>query len=232
MHSPRTTSRCPAARPWRRRDTAPAVAQHAHPGHDLVLPVGRQGALGAHQAQHVGHVAGEQEAGMGRHARGRIGHAHNVHAVVVHHLAGLGQFAVAARVGGHVDHDGTLGHPVHHGLGEEDRGGAPGHGGRGDDHEIGQADFGAPGRVALACQQSFVGQPRGRTPPVPLGRHAQVQEGGAQALCFLLGRGAHVIGLDHGAQPSRRGDRLVQRAATPTPITSTPWPGGRYRPPS
>ena len=39
-------------------------------------------ALGAHEAEHVGHVAGVEEAGVGRHARGRVGHAHDVHAVV------------------------------------------------------------------------------------------------------------------------------------------------------
>ena len=41
-----------------------------------------------------------------------------------------------------------------------------------------------------------------------LGRDAGVEEGGAQALGLLLGRGPHVVGLDHGAEPPRRGDRL------------------------
>ena len=52
-----------------------------------------------------------------------------------------------------------------------------------------------------------------------LGRHAEVEERRAQALRLLLGRGPHVVGLDHRAQAPRRRDGC--RPATPTPITST-----------
>ena len=82
-----------------------AVAQHGHAGHDLVVPVRGQSALGPHQAEDVGHVACVEETGVGGHARGRVGHAHHVHAVVVHHGARVGERAVASRIGRHVHDD-------------------------------------------------------------------------------------------------------------------------------
>ena len=120
------------------------------------------------------------------------------------HLAGLGELAVAALVRRHVDHDRPFGHAFDHGRGHEHRGLAARDGRRSDD------DVGAPdlvGQRGPLAVELLGGQLAGVATGA-LGRHAEVEEGGAQALSFLLGRGAHVVGLDHRPEAARRGDGL------------------------
>ena len=122
----------------------------------------------------------------------------------VHDLAGLGELAVATLIRRHVDHDRALGHALDHRCGQQHGGLAPRHRRRGDD------DVGAPDllgqRGALAVE--LLGGQLAGVAADALGRHAGVEEGGAQALGLFLGGGPDVVGLDHGAEPARRGDRL------------------------
>ena len=141
---------------------------------------------------------------MGGHARGRVGHADDRYAVVVHDLADFGQLTVAALVRRHVDHDGAFGHALDHRGGNQHGRLAPRHG-RGGDDDVGAADLGGQGR-ALALQ--FFGRELAGVPAGSLGRHAEVEKRRAQALRLLLGGGPHVVGLDHRAQTPRRRDGL------------------------
>ncbi len=159
---------------------------------------------------------------------GRVGHAdhHRPHRGRRPHPAGKNKLAVAARVGRHVDDDRSLAHAVHHGRRDQHRGLAPGHGGRGD-HHVGRRHLLGQGLLLLG---QFLGGELAGVAAGPLGLHPQVDEGGTEALGLLLGRSAHVVGLDHRPEAAGRGDGLQPGHADPHHQHLGRWhgPGGRH----
>jgi hypothetical protein len=119
-------------------------------------------------------------------------------------FAGLGQGAVAAGFGGHVDDDGAVFHAADHVGGDDDRRFLAGNGGGGDDH-IGHGR--RPWPVSRPVRFLFGGQFAGIAADT-VGGDAGVDELGAERFDLLAGGGAHVIGFDHGAQALAGGDRL------------------------
>ena len=164
---------------------------------------------------------------MGGHGGRRVGEPAHHHAVVHELLAGLGQLAVPARVGGHVDHHRSLGHALDHGRGHEDGGPAPG--------TAAVVMTTSAGRHLVADQLALAGQEllgllAGVAAGPLLGLEPELDEVGAEPLDLLLGRGPHVVGLHLGTEPSGGGDGL--QAGHTDAHAPAPWREGRCPPPS
>jgi hypothetical protein len=109
----------------------------------------------------------------------------DVHVVGDDVFARLGQFAVAAGFGGHVDDDGAVLHAADHVAGNDDRRLLAGNGGGGD-HHVGGGD-GLGQLFGLGC--FLLGGEFARVAAGAIGRHAGVDELGAERFDLLAGGG-------------------------------------------
>eukprot|EP00053_Salpingoeca_punica_P012955 m.116409 g.116409 ORF g.116409 m.116409 type:complete len:1093 (-) comp16076_c1_seq1:125-3403(-) len=196
---------------WGRGPDEGAVAQDDGAAGDLVLHVDAELVLDvALEVEEVlGHVVGEESRGLGRQAAGHVAVAEDAHALVVVELAGLGQLAVAARLGRQINHHRAFAHAFHHVLGDELGRRLAGDERRGDDNVDLTALLGKQGHLGV---DKLLGHLLGvaalaRAADVLKARH--LQELAAERLDLLLDLWAgveaaddraHVLGRARGCQ--------------------------------
>ncbi len=164
-----------------------------------------------HQLEKIEHVARIQGRGIGRHQRGQIGLADDVHAVFQDSGADLAQDAVAALRHGHVDDHRPRLHGAHRVFADQHRRAPPGNQGRGND-DVGQLRaFVHELRLAphpVGRHRARIAAAAGRDLALFVGFIRHVDEFRAERLHLLFHRRAHVGRFDHGAQPLGGGDCL------------------------
>ncbi len=102
-----------STRNWLCHQAATRFLRHAGAGGDLVVPVELQLAVGREVLEQREHVARVELARVGRHRARQVEQADDRDAVDLDDLAGHGQLAVAAGLGGEVDDHRARAHAAH-----------------------------------------------------------------------------------------------------------------------
>ena len=180
------------------------------------------------RASRFGHVAGVEEAGVGGHARRRVGHADD-------RSSPPRTTSRPASVSSQLPPE-SAARSMTHRPRRPCRRPSPAVTSTGARRPgtaavvITTSDAATSAARALLLAGQLVGGQLAGVAAGPLGADPEVDEGGPEALGLLLGRRPHVVGPDHA--PPGAGRWRWPAGRPPRPPSPAPWPAGRCRPPS